>query len=170
MDIKKILRLAKYCGFVLSLIGFVLITATPVLVQKLGILTANIDGLCAIWGKDNANLAWTATMAWVLILVVMIDLVTTVIYSKFLLPGLKKKQPKKYAKLNDKYFGIMYMFNGIVLIICAILLFTTKGVFISANNGIDNSELTLGAGWIVGAILEILGGASVIASGAVDVF
>ncbi len=155
---KKFLKFSGAIAFVLALVAFILMMATPAIMYKGEDVIAK--GIVAIFGKKESisfmgvglgtaetKLAWSALLAWIFILVSLIVLCLGIV-----LPLLKVKALEKYA-------GIMNLCAVILLVLAGIFMFITVPVFWTANGG-DSvpNNVALGAGWIIGGILAILAG------------
>ena len=157
---KKFLKFSGAVAFVLALVAFILLMATHSVVYADN--TANwYSGISAVFGGGtaqvnimgwsnsgsvDAKLAWPALLGWILVLVAMVILLAGVI-----LPLLK-------VKALDKFAGILNLVAVLALVTGGILVFFTVPAFAAANEWNDAKGWTLGAGFIVAAILAILGG------------
>ncbi len=167
---KKVLKFAGLISAVLAAVAFLLIMVTPVATYKDGNLSSYYEGVNAIFATGKANLtsggvsltsdfdgklAWSALLAWIFVLIALIILVLGIV-----LPLLKVTALEKFA-------GILNLVAVCLLIVAAIFVFVSKATFWAANE-FNNKDFTLGAGWIIGGILLILGGLAAIAPAAVD--
>ena len=155
---QKYLKYAGICSFVLAVVSFILLLATPAITYSNGSLSANIEGTTAIFGKTSTtsiagwsisgktNPSVTSMIAWILILVALVALVLG-----FVLPMVKKNM----AKLG----GLVTFCAAIMLVVAGILLFFVIPTFSAANNNADLSGFGIGAGWVIGAIVTIVAGA-----------
>ena len=158
---KKFLKFSGAIAFVLALVAFILMMATPAIMYKGDDVIAK--GIVAIFGKKEnvsvagfslgtaeTKLAWSALLAWIFILLALVILCLGVV-----LPLLKVKALEKFA-------GVMNLCAVVLLVLAGIFMFITVPVFWSANGGDKVPDnVALGAGWIIGGILAIL--ASVVA-------
>lgn len=167
---KKALKFAGLAAFVLALVAFILLMATNgVLFKYEGTLVSgesSAAGTTVLFGKTEHTVlgdlvtkaAPMALIGWILIILALVALCLGVI-----LPLLKVKGSEKLA-------GLLNMAAALVLVVAGVLLFFTVSSFTSANE--VNKELVkyyhLGGGWIVAAILAILGGVVAVVPACVD--
>ena len=155
---KTFLKFSGAIAFVLALVAFILMMATPAIMYKGDDVIAK--GIVAIFGKKEAvsiggiglgtvetKLAWSALLAWIFILLALIILCLGVV-----LPLLKDKALEKFA-------GIMNLCAVVLLVLAGIFMFITTPVFWAANGG-DSvpNNVALGAGWVIGGILALVAG------------
>ena len=151
---KKFLQFAGLIGAVLGLIAFILLMTTHA-IEGTGVLDSWYGGTTVIFGKGPAkvgiggtfegNPAWVALIAWIFILVGFLCLLVL-----FVLPLLKVKALDKFAKLFT-------FIAGGLLVAAGILSFFAIPAFCGAND-FGTNNLSLGAGWVIAAILSIVGG------------
>lgn len=157
---KKFLKFSGAIAFLFGLIAFILLLATAGVTFKystgLGDITGEAAGTVVLFGKTEKSMgievvtkcAPNALIAWILIILALIILCLGII-----LPLLK-------VKALDKFAGLLNLVAVIALVVAGILLFFTVLGFTGANK-VDSSIVKyyhLGAGWIIAAILSILGG------------
>lgn len=167
---KKALKFAGLAALVLGIVAFVLLMATVGVFNKVELLgkvvITNFAGTTVLFGKTEETIlgnavtkpAVTALIAWILIIVALVILLLGVI-----LPLLK-------VKALDKFAGVLNLVAVCALVVAGVLLFFTVGAFTSAN-GVDKDSVQyfhLGAGWVVAAILSIVGGVVAILPAAAD--
>lgn len=157
---KTFLKFSGIIAFVLGLVAFILLLATVGVTFKyegaLVSASGEAAGTTVLFGKTEkimgvevvTKAAPTALIAWILIIVALIILCLGVV-----LPLLKVKALEKFA-------GLLNLVAVIALVVAGILLFFTVLGFTGANK-VDSDAVKyyhLGAGWVVAAILAILGG------------
>ena len=150
---KKFLKFSGICAFLLALVAFILMMATPAVMYKGDDVIAK--GIVAIFGsKDKVAMftvetkpAWSALLAWIFVLVDLLVLCLGVV-----LPLLKVKKIEKFA-------GLMNLCAVVLLVLAGVFMFITTPVFYNVN-GVDSvpSNVALGAGWVIAGILAILAG------------
>lgn len=164
---KKFLKFSGAIAFVLALVAFILMMATPAIMYKDDVVA---KGIVAIFGKKEnvalagisfgtaeTKLAWSALLAWIFVLLALIILCLGVV-----LPLLKVKALEKFA-------GVMNLCAVVLLVLAGIFMFITTPVFWSANGGDKVPDnVALGAGWIIGGILAIVAGVVAILPAAAD--
>ena len=153
---KKFLQFAGLIGAVLGIIAFILLMATNAIVST-GALNGYYSGTAVIFGNGPANFAglngnfegkpaWVALVAWIFVLVAILMLVCL-----FVLPLLK-------VKALDRFSRLLTFIAGGLLVAAGILSFFSIPAFYAANEYGDPSNVALGAGWVIAAILAIVGG------------
>lgn len=153
---KKFLQFAGLIGAVLGIVAFVLLMTTHAIVST-GAINGWYSGLLVIFGKGQASiagyagdadgkLAWVALLGWIFILVAVL-----VLCCLFLGSLLKVKALEKLSRL------LTFVAGGL-LVAAGILLFFTIPAYGAANDWSNNNNVALGAGWVIGAILAIVGG------------
>lgn len=139
---KSIVKFSGIIALALSVLGFILIMATPSLVVDGGIIgKANVSGIDGIFG-DAAQ--WCGTLAWIFVLISIIVLALTI------LPMLKVNALEKFNRI----FAIV---AAVLLVIAGIITFIEAS---AANSevGLGLNAFKLGGGWIVSGILFIIAG------------
>ena len=154
---KKFLKYSGICAAILALVAFILMLATPAILYDGQDVVA--QGTTVIFGKttttnaiittvkSHTDLAWSALLAWIFVMVSLIILLCGVI-----LPALKVKALEKFA-------GLLNLCAVVLLVVAGIFMFITTPVFFAAN-GVDSvpDKCALGAGWIIGGILALAAG------------
>ena len=162
---KKVLQFSGIIAFVLGLVGFILLMATPAIAYSDS--DATVRGTLAIFG--GAEKIWgaiavtykpspLALIGWILALVGLIVICLGVV-----LPLLKVKGVEKFA-------GLMNLVAVVLLVLAGVFAFIVVPTWYSANELGDpnNAKALLGAGWIIGGILLIAGGAFAILPAVMD--
>ena len=153
---KKFLKFAGAVAFVLALVAFILMMATPAAFYQVGSNKLEYSGIAAIFGNDDYKLAWSALLAWIFVLVAMLILCAGVV-----LPLLK-------VKALDKFAGVLNLTAVALLVVGGIFAFITLEAFKGANNLLDPKGWQMGAGYVVAGILALVGGIVAILPAAVD--
>jgi len=164
---KKFLQFAGLISAVLAIVAFILMLAGKALVYETSSAQYFVSGSRAIFGGKEETIlgtveykpAATALIAWILILAAIIILVAGVV-----LPLLKVNALEKVA-------GLLNLVAVCALVVGGILLFFTQPVFNAANEtalGTVYDDYKLGAAYVIGAILAILGGVVAILPAAMD--
>ena len=170
---KKVLQYSGIISLVLGAVAFILMFATHSLAYSaettvLGVKTTATgwyDGVSAIFGKGTSyasgsfggfsgegtsefsgNLAWNALLAWIFILAALIILLLGVVLPIF------------NVKALDRFSGVLNLVSIGLLVVAGVLLFFTLPTFAGANEWGSQDNWSLGAGWIIAAILAIAGG------------
>ena len=158
---KKVLKFAPLCALLLAIVAFILMMATHSLVYNGDNINSWYDGASAIFGKGKSQigggglslvgdfegkLAWNALLAWIFILIALLALLisSVMVFVKI--------------KALEKFGGLIALIAGGLLLVAGIFLFFTLPAFASANEA-NMDKWGLGAGWVIGAILAIVGGA-----------
>ena len=159
---KNLLKFAPLCALVLAIVTFILMMASHSLVYVDGNANMWYDGLAAIFGKGQSQLggagisliadfdgtlAWNALLAWIFVLVALIALLVSsvTVFVKI--------------KALEKFGGLIALVSGGLLLVAGIFLFFTLPAFAGANDWNSMDKWGLGAGWVIAAILAIIGGA-----------
>lgn len=140
---KKFVKLAAPVAFLLTLVAFILLLATPGVTAKGNIAGSegSIDGTLILFGDKNFDLVAVSLVGWILALVSMLVLCAASVGDL-----LKVKPLQKYAKL-------LTLGSIVPLLVAGILVFCTITSF---KDGLFS--YALGAGWIIAGILLILAG------------
>lgn len=160
---KKYLKFSGIVAAVFALVAFILLMATTGVFYKYGNSQYNYAGTTVLFGAEEQTWlgtvkvkpAATGLIGWILIIVALVIILLGII-----LPLLKVKALEKFA-------GVLNLVAVAALITAGILLFFSKGAFCSANEW-NADDAHLGAGWVIAAILAIVGGACAILPAAVD--
>ena len=153
---KKVLQFSGLISLVLAVVAFILMMATNAVVQSSGSVQVVTAGTTAIFGKTESTIlgdvvtkpSALALSGWILILVGMIIVLLGVV-----LPLLKINALEKFA-------GILNLVALVCFVLGGIFMFLVVPTFFSAN-GYDSTpdNAAIGAGWVIGGILAIAGGA-----------
>ena len=150
---KKFLKYSGLCSLALALVAFILMMATPAIVSTNS--DGAVKGTIAIFGGTEAiwgPLAITykaspmALIGWILGLAGLL-----VVLAGVVLPLLK-------IKALEKFSGILSLVAIGLFVAAGVFLFFTVPAFSAATNG-GYDDWTLGAGWIIGAILYLVAAA-----------
>ena len=144
---KQFLKFSGVIAFLLTVVGFILFMATPAITYK---GDTAFKGTEVIFGSKilfaEVKPSVLALIAWIFVLIAMLLLLCLVV-----LTFVKKD-------LLDKFGRIGSIIVALLLILAAIFSFFTVPTFYSANGGSAPDGISLGVGWIIGAILLILAG------------
>lgn len=162
---KKLLKFAPLCALLLAVVAFILLLASNGLTyanevggQKLtGFYSASAvmfgqgkyqaaSGGVSITADFDGKGAWNAVLAFIFVIVALLALLVSAI-TVFV-----------KVKALEKFGGLIALVAGGLLLVAGIFVFFTKGAFAAANDYGDMENWSVGAGWIVAAILAILGG------------
>lgn len=166
---KKVLKYSGICAFVLAVVAFILMLATPGVVAKSGSTSINFGGGLVIFGgaldgaqklyllEDAAKAAPMALIAWILILVGLLIVCTGIV-----LPLLKVKALERFAGVLNLVAVICFVLAGIFMFIVVPSFFKAQGFDSVPDSG------KIGGGWVVGGILSIVAGAVAICPAVVD--
>lgn len=158
---KKVLKFAPLCALLLTIVAFILLFATKSIVYANGNLQGWYDGPCALFGngqslaawggisvagKFEGKAAWNAILAFIFILVGLLALIVSsiMVFVKI--------------KALEKFGGLIALIAGGLLLVAGIFIFFTLPAFAGANEWGNTNNYALGGGWVVAAILAILGG------------
>ena len=163
----------KYSGIlaaVVAIVGFILMMTTPAFAYTSGDNTYTLSATAALFGEDvtgsisiitiNAghnNAVWSCTLGWILAMVGVLALVLGV-----LLPLLKL----------EKFAGLINIIALCALVVAGIFVFISKPCTFTVNGASEASnpysDYGLGAGWVIAAILYIVGGILAALPAAID--
>ena len=153
---KKFLKFSGLIALVLVAVSFILMMATPALSVAglvdttyfggtLGIFGGDINAMQAAYlGRTGAIPSALGLIAWILVLASMLLLA-----AMFVLPLLKIKFLEKFAKI----FNIAL---AAALVVAAIFMFCIVPSFFGANGADVPSNTSIGAGWVIAGIFNIL--------------
>lgn len=134
----------KYAGIIalcFTVLGFILMMATPSMTLGGGFDASGIEGIF----KEGAP--WSGLVAWIFTLLAIIALALVV-----LLPLFKVNALEKYSK-------IIYIVAAVLAVVAGVFTFLEATIFNAENTIMGISPgVKLGAGWIVTGILLILSG------------
>ena len=145
---KKFLQFSGLIAAALALAAFIFLLAGNGLVYTSGNVTLTVKGVNVIFGGDY-NLAATALIGWILVLLSMLALITVSI-----LPLLK-------INALDKFSGMITLCAAGLLLVAAILIFCSKAAFVGANSSLYKNY-SLSFAFVFAGILSIF--ASIIAA------
>ena len=157
---KKLFKFAPLCALLLAVVAFILMMAGDALVhdyELLGKVHDFYSGSVVLFGKGDACLlsvkgtledmkvAWNAILAFIFFIVALVVLAISsiMVFVKI--------------KALEKFGGLIALVAGGLLLVAGIFLFFTKGAFASAND-LNLDDFSLGAPWVISAILAILAG------------
>ena len=154
---KKFLQFAGLIAAALAIASFIFLMAGSALVYRSGDNASYVPGVRVIFGGEvktflgtvKYNLAGTALVAWIFILLAMLVLIALAV-----LPLLK-------VKALDKFAGLLSLCAACALLVAGILLFFSKAAYSGANSNIFD-DWSLSFPHVFAAILAI-GGAVVAA-------
>lgn len=164
---KKVLQFAGLISLVLGVVAFILMMATPAVIQPLiGDTQTVYAGTTAIFGKTESTIlgdvvtkpSALALIGWILLLVAMIIVALGVI-----LPLLK-------VKALEKFSGILDIVALACFVVAGIFMFLVVPTFYSANGWDVADNTQIGAGWVIGGIVAIVAGAFAILPAAAAFF
>ncbi len=157
---KKVLQFAGLISLALAAVAFILMLATPGIVLTSGNSQYVYKGTVVLFGsKESASIAGLITLTsetkpsvlaligFILVIVALVILLLGVI-----LPLLKVKAIEKFA-------GILEIAACAALVVAGIFMFLAVPTFFAANNVDVPKSAGLGAGWVIGGILNIAAGA-----------
>lgn len=165
---KNVLKYSGLISLVLVAVAFILMMASPAVVYKSGSTTVSFAGTLAIFGGEldlgqaavmvvsEAKPSVLALIAWILILIGMIIVLLGVI-----LPLLKVNALEKFAGLLNLIAVVCFVLGGI-------FMFIVVPTFFGAVDRSVPDGTSIGAGWVIGGILAIAGGAFAILPAAMD--
>lgn len=164
---KKVLQFAGLISLVLGVVAFILMMATPAVIQPLvGDTQTVYAGTTAIFGKTESTIlgdvvtkpSVLALIGWILMLVAMIIVALGVI-----LPLFK-------VKALEKFSGILDIVALACFVVGGIFMFLVVPTFYAANEWDVGDKTQIGAGWVIGGIIAIVAGAFAILPAAAAFF
>ena len=164
---KKVLQFAGLISLVLGVVAFILMMATPAVIQPLvGDTQTVYAGTTAIFGKTESTIlgdvvtkpSALALIGWILLLVAMIIVALGVI-----LPLFK-------VKALEKFSGILDIVALACFVVGGIFMFLVVPTFYAANEWDVGDKTQIGAGWVIGGIVAIAAGAFAILPAAAAFF
>ena len=152
---KKVLPFAGLIAFVLALVALILMLATNGVVVKSGNYQLNYEGTTVLFGSKETVLGVElVTKPSVLALIGFILLVVGLLAAcASVLGGLLKV--KALAKLG----GLLALVAAGCFLVAGIFMFLAVPTFFGANDADVPNGAALGAGWVIGAILALVGAA-----------
>ena len=152
---KKVLPFAGLIAFVVAAIALVLMLATNGVVVKSGNLQVNYAGTTIIFGTTDKVLGVdVVTKPSVLALIGFILLAVGLVAVCLSVAGGLLKV-KALAKLS----GLLVLVAAGCFLVAGIFMFLAVPTFYAANDSDVPNNASLGAGWIIGAILALVGAA-----------
>ena len=164
---KKVLQFAGLISLVLGVVAFILMMATPAVIQPLvGDTQTVYAGTTAIFGKTESTIlgdvvtkpSALALIGWILLLIGMIIVALGVI-----LPLFK-------VKALEKFSGVLEIAACAALVVAGIFMFLVVPTFYAANEWDVGDKTQIGAGWVIGGIIAIAAGAFAILPAAAAFF
>ena len=164
---KKVLQFAGLISLVLGVVAFILMMATPAVIQPLvGDTQTVYAGTTAIFGKTESTIlgdvvtkpSALALIGWILLLIGMIIVALGVI-----LPLFK-------VKALEKFSGILDIVALACFVVGGIFMFLVVPTFYAANEWDVADNTQIGAGWVIGGIVAIVAGAFAILPAAAAFF
>ncbi len=152
---KKVLPFAGLIAFVVAAVALVLMLATNGIIVKSGNFQVNVEGATVVFGKTDTVLGATVkTNPSVLALIGFILLMVGLLAScAAVLGGLLK------VKALQKFGGLFMIIAAGCFLIAGIFMFLAVPTFYGANDADVPNGAGLGAGWVIGAILALVGAA-----------
>ena len=159
---KKLFKFAPLCALLLAVVAFILLLAGEALVhdyELMGKVHDFYSGSVVLFGKGNAVIlsistavedgvgAWNAILSFIFMIVALLALLVSsiMVFVKI--------------KFLEKFGGIIALVAGGLLLVAGIFLFFSKAAFGAANDMGDGlKDYSLGAAWIISAILAIVAG------------
>ena len=134
-------------GFVLGLVGFILVSVTDAIKVDLGMLgEGSVAAKHILFGADNSKVVAVELIGWVLGLIALLLLLVLVI-----------GQLAKVEAIN-KLGGILGLGVGCALILAGVLAFFVVPAYMGTY-GLSGNGYGIGAGWVIGGVLMVCGGA-----------
>ncbi|MBQ2471951.1 MAG: hypothetical protein II508_05080, partial [Acholeplasmatales bacterium] len=161
----------KYSGFislVLVVVAFILMMATNAIVVSIGNVQTVTKGTVAIFGETRSTSTLigdvtSKTNPSVLALLARIFLVAglVIVLLGIVLPLLKVHALEKFA-------GVLNLVAVLLFVVAGVFMFIVVPTIYAANNLDVPGNAAIGAGWVIGGILAIVGGAFAILPAAAD--
>ena len=158
---KKLFKFAPLCALLLAIVAFILLFATKSIEYANGNLKGWYDGPCALFGKGQSlaawggislagefegKAAWNAVLAFIFVIVALVALLVSAVMVFVKIKAL------------EKFGGLIALVAGGLLLVAGIFIFFTLPAFAGANEWNGTDYYSLGGGWVVAAILAIVGG------------
>ena len=157
---KKLLKYSGFISLVLVVVAFILMMATDAVIVGSGNYQIHYSGVNAIFGNKDSllgpNPSVLALLAWIFILVGLVIVLLGII-----LPLLKVHALEKFA-------GVLNLVAVLLFVVAGVFMFIVVPTFASANSWNSTNDVHIGAGWVIGGILAIAGGAFAILPAAAD--
>ena len=150
---KKVLPFAGLVSFVLALIALILMLVTNGVIVTSGNLQVNYAGTTVIFGKTESTILGDVVtkpspLALIGFILLAVGLVAACVG---VLGGLLKV--KALAKLG----GLMMLIAAGCFLVAGVFMFLAVPTFYGANDSKVPDGAGLGAGWVIGAILALVG-------------
>lgn len=150
---KKVLPFTGLIAVVLAIIAMVLMLATNGVIVTNGNVQVNYAGTTVIFGKTESTVlgdvvtkpSVLALIGWILLLVGILAGCVSV------LGGLLKIKPLQ------KLSGLLILVAAGCFLVAGIFMFLVVPTFFGANDADVPNNAAIGAGWVIGAILAIVG-------------
>lgn len=147
---KNVLKFSGAIAFVLGLVAFILMMATPAATYTVTIGgNSNVTyyaGTLAIFGGDSGllsyNLAWSGLLGWIFTLVAM------------LLAAFGAVLPLIKVKALEGIAGILNLVAIGLFAVGGVFLFFTAAAFHGANDFVSK-DVALGVGWVFAGIFDL---------------
>lgn len=147
---KKLLKYSGFISLVLVVVAFILMMATDSVIVGSGNFQIHYSGVNAIFGNKDSYLAPNpsvlALLAWIFILAGLVIVLLGII-----LPLLKINTLQKFA-------GVLNLVAVLLFVVAGVFMFIVVPTFASANSWGSTNDVYIGAGWVIGGILAIVGG------------
>ena len=165
---KKLLKYSGFISLVLVVVAFILMMATNAIVVGSGSLQLVTKGTVAIFGETRStstligdvtsktNPSVLALLAWIFLVAGLVIVLLGII-----LPLLKVHALEKFA-------GVLNLVAVLLFVVAGVFMFIVVPTFYAANNADVPGNAAIGAGWVIGGILAIVGGAFAILPAAAD--
>ena len=161
---KKLLKYSGFISLVLVVVAFILMMATNSVIVGSGDHAIPYSGVKAIFGETTStilgdvktNPSVLALLAWIFILVGLVIVLLGII-----LPLLKVHALEKFA-------GLLNLVAVLLFVVAGVFMFIVVPTFASANSWPSTNDVHIGAGWVIGGILSIVGGVVAILPAAAD--
>ena len=162
---KKALKYTGVCSLLLAVVAFILMLATPAIVNEAYGVQSVVKGGVAIFGSsEDLGFGFSAVtkaapmglLAWILALAGLVIVLLGV-----LLPLLKVRALEKFA-------GVLNLVAVGCFVVAGVFMFIVVPSFYGANGSDVPSTAAIGAGWVIGAIIYMVAGAIAILPAAAD--
>lgn len=154
---KTFLKFSGVIALALGVVALILMLVSPgIVADNLVNALYDFSGTTCIFGKgDYFAPTWAGLLAFILVVVALV-----ILLAAFILPLLK-------VKALDKFAGVLNLVAVVSLIVAGVFMFCIVPAYEAANGGLPGNP-GVGAGWVIGAILAIVGGFVAIAPAAAD--
>lgn len=153
---KTFLKFSGVIALALGVVALILMLVSPgIVADNLVNALYDFSGTTCIFGKgDYFAPTWAGLLAFILVVVALV-----ILLAAFILPLLK-------VKALDKFAGVLNLVAVVSLIVAGVFMFCIVPAYEAANGSVYQPGV--GAGWVIGAILAIVGGFVAIAPAAAD--